>query len=178
MRFGSVNRSNCIACLSPIVVLWIGVYKPLETRLDKRATSSQPCLIQSTRELQWPGVKIYRVKWTGGGEGVWPPNFHAVFTPRKRSLGQGNLFTPVCDSVHRGVSGRHPLPGQTSLQGRHPPIGRHPLPEMATAADGTHPAGMHSCTCLEENLVDTTAFHSDAYYPLENRTYFSFSCHH
>ena len=27
-----------------------------------------------------------------------------VFTARKRSLGQGNIFTPVCHSVHRGGS--------------------------------------------------------------------------
>ena len=25
-----------------------------------------------------------------------------VFTARKQSLGQGNIFTPVCHSVHRG----------------------------------------------------------------------------
>ena len=25
-----------------------------------------------------------------------------IFTARKRSLGQGNIFTPVCHSVHRG----------------------------------------------------------------------------
>ena len=32
-------------------------------------------------------------------------NFNAIaliFTARKRSLGQGNIFTPVCHSVHRG----------------------------------------------------------------------------
>ena len=30
-----------------------------------------------------------------------------IFTARKRSLGQGNIFTPVCHSVHRGgVRGR------------------------------------------------------------------------
>ena len=29
----------------------------------------------------------------------------AIFTARKRSLGQGNIFTPVCHSVHRGVPG-------------------------------------------------------------------------
>ena len=28
-----------------------------------------------------------------------------VFTARKRSLGQGNVFTGVCDSVNRGVHG-------------------------------------------------------------------------
>ena len=26
-----------------------------------------------------------------------------IFTARKRSLGQGNMFTPVCHSVHREV---------------------------------------------------------------------------
>ena len=25
-----------------------------------------------------------------------------IFTARKRSLGQGNIFTPVCHSIHRG----------------------------------------------------------------------------
>ena len=43
------------------------------------------------------------------------------------------MYTPPLD--------RHP-------PGRHPP-GRHPpLPEMATAADGTHPTGMHFCVVL------------------------------
>ena len=27
---------------------------------------------------------------------------HELMTARKRSLGQGNIFTPVCHSVHRG----------------------------------------------------------------------------
>ena len=62
--------------------------------------------------------------------------------------------------------GRHPSwadtpPGQTPLLGRHPPgqtpiapgrhpQGRQPPPQQtATAADGTHPIGMHSCfQCL------------------------------
>ena len=47
--------------------------------------------------------------------------------------------------------GRHPL-GRHPL-GRHPqadtPPGRHPqadTPDTATAAEGTHPTGMHSCS--------------------------------
>ena len=28
--------------------------------------------------------------------------YNSLFTARKRSLGQGNVFTPVCDSVQRG----------------------------------------------------------------------------
>ena len=40
--------------------------------------------------------------------------------------------------------GRHPPPRQTP-PGRHP-LGRHPPPQQtATAVDGTHPTGMHSC---------------------------------
>ena len=37
--------------------------------------------------------------------------------------------------------GVHP-PGQTPPP---KPLGRPPSPEMATAVDGTHPTGMHSC---------------------------------
>ena len=44
-------------------------------------------------------------------------------------LRKGTVFTPVCDSVHRGAY----TPG------------RQPPPEMATAADGMHPTGIHSC---------------------------------
>ena len=68
--------------------------------------------------------------------------------PSVTKLRQGNVFTCVCQSFcsRGGVSGRHPL-------GIHPP-GRHPpaqcilgytQPSAATAADGTHHTGMHSC---------------------------------
>ena len=50
----------------------------------------------------------------------------------------------VKNSVHGG--------GEVyTLIGRHPPIGRYTPPladtprQTATAADGTHPTGMHSC---------------------------------
>ena len=94
---------------------------------------------------------------------------------------KGNVFTPVCDSVHRGVytpipPGRHPqgrhLPRQTP-PGRHPsspwqtppfpwqtPLfspGRHPptlRPQTATTADGTHLTGMHSCCSGSRNECD------------------------
>ena len=50
-------------------------------------------------------------------------------------------------SVHMGVStplhaGIH-TPGQTHPPGQTPP--GETLPKMATAADGMHPTGMHSC---------------------------------
>ena len=81
--------------------------------------------------------------------------FVYIYRPQTK-LGTGNVFTPVCDSVHREGEmympplGRHPL-GRHPL-GRQPlladdPPGRPPLPpyEMVTAADGANPTGMHSC---------------------------------
>ena len=43
--------------------------------------------------------------------------------------------------------GRHPPPqADNSLSGQtFPRPGQTPLPPTATAADGTHPTGMHSC---------------------------------
>ena len=64
----------------------------------------------------------------------------------------------VSASVHAGIHtsprrhplGRHPPPfGRHSTRQTPPPRqtppGRHPLPPAVTAADGTHPTGMHSC---------------------------------
>ena len=70
---------------------------------------------------------------------------HELMTARKRSLGQGNIFTPVCHSVHRGclVLG---VPGPRGLPGERGCVWRPP--GMATAVGGTHPTGMHSC-CSE-----------------------------
>ena len=33
---------------------------------------------------------------------MWIRSLQIIFTARKRSLGQGNIFTPVCHSVHGG----------------------------------------------------------------------------
>ena len=82
-----------------------------------------------------------------------------IFTTRKRSVGQGNIFTGVCQlfcpemccgerSVVKEGCGRHspPSPGPRR---RPPPLDSEadtPLPvETATGAGGTHPTGMHSC---------------------------------
>ena len=80
------------------------------------------------------------------------------------------------------AEGIHPL-------GRHTPLGRHPPPQQtATAADGTHPTGMHSCLQLfflsghidcdsNERLLSFTSlasqlFQVNLYLPL-----FDESCH-
>ena len=61
--------------------------------------------------------------------------------------------------VHAGIP--HPLE-QTPPRSRHPPEadtppppGADPLPETATAADGTHPTGMHSCFLLNFKFLWT-----------------------
>ena len=74
-----------------------------------------------------------------------------IFTVPQTKLRKGNVFTPVCDSVHGGrvhPLGRHP-PGRHP-QAYTPPV-RYPLPpssDMATVEDSRHPTGMHSCCLL------------------------------
>ena len=77
----------------------------------------------------------------------------------KRSFGQGNIFTTVCDSVHRGgVPYQSTPPPPTSQVHPHPPE-HTPLPQMSQVhppganitpgygqrSAGTHPTGIHSC---------------------------------
>ena len=59
-----------------------------------------------------------------------------IVTARKRSLGQGNVFTPVCQSVcSRGVlwchfcyGQHHPLDSTAPPDSTPPPAGPHPFP--------------------------------------------------
>ena len=56
-----------------------------------------------------------------------------IITARKRSLGQGNIFTPVCHSVHGGglpqcMPGNHP-PDQAHPPGSGPPDQAPPPPQ-------------------------------------------------
>ena len=70
-------------------------------------------------------------------------------------LGQGNVFTGICDSVHGGgvsasmhagmpdpPGSRHP-PGQTSPRTR-PPLTRHPPDQAHPPRPGTHPQTRHT----------------------------------
>ena len=57
------------------------------------------------------------------------------------------IFSQACvkNSVHGGGGLPQCMLGYTPLD--RPPMGRHTPPQQtATAADGTHPTGMHSCT--------------------------------
>ena len=49
-----------------------------------------------------------------------------VFTARKRSLGQGNIFAPVCHSVHRGGGTWAGTPRAGTPPGRYTPSVRVP----------------------------------------------------
>ena len=90
-------------------------------------------------------------------------------TARKPSLGQGHIFTPVCHSVHGGdgipacIAGgilaclavgvcypSMPCSRVDLLQGVPGPGGClvEMTPRTATAAGGTHPTGMHSCSLI------------------------------
>ena len=76
--------------------------------------------------------------------GIW------YFTARKRGLGQGNVFTPLCLSVH-GVEGSpwQGPPSWTEIPPQHwteIPLNRDtPSLPLQYRTGGTHPTGMHSC---------------------------------
>ena len=74
-----------------------------------------------------------------------------AFLPAATKLGQGNVFTGVCDSVHRGggvclSAYRDTTPPREQT----PPPGADTPTEQTTAygqrAAGKHPTGMHSCS--------------------------------
>ena len=88
---------------------------------------------------------------------LYPLNANSL--PSATKLRQGNIFTSVYQefcpqggwvsasvhaAIHTSPLGRHPLsrhpPGQTHTHRADPTPG-----QTATAADGTHPTGMHSC---------------------------------
>ena len=63
-------------------------------------------------------------------------SIQANYRPQTK-LRKGNVFTSVCQEFCQGEV--------YTLLSRHPPADT-PLPQQtATAADGTHPTGMHSC---------------------------------
>ena len=88
---------------------------------------------------------------------TWQAMVHGDCYRPQTKLRKGYVFTPVYHSVHGGgavcpsASWDTP-PGQTP-PARHPPGQPHPQ-QTATAADGTHPTGMHSCyiICIFQGL--------------------------
>ena len=69
-----------------------------------------------------------------------------IFTTRKRSLGQGNIFAPVCHSVHRGSAWAgtprdqvHPRGPGTPWVQVHPPGTRYTPQDQVPSGPGTPP---------------------------------------
>ena len=85
-----------------------------------------------------------------------------IFTARKRSLGQGNVFTPVCHSVYRGggVMMSFPVMDSTTPWKAPPPYNTAPQkaspPWTATSLDSTNPL---NSTTLAPPLPHRTAPH-------------------
>ena len=77
------------------------------------------------------------------------------FTVCKRSCGKV-MFSQV--SVIQ-LRGEVYTPGQTPPPGRHrsPPPGQTPPQQTATATDGTHPTGMHSCLAIDLPIISCVA---------------------
>ena len=70
--------------------------------------------------------------------------FFFLFTAHKRSLGQGNVYTRVCHSVHRregGCVSQHAMGRGVHLLSKHPPRQTHPgqTPPRQTPASGQTP---------------------------------------
>ena len=131
------------------------------------------CLTHSDQRDQF-GIVHNNILHNPTGYWVWlmngltlnevPTIIVQYYYPPQTKLRKGNVFTPVCDSVHSTHAqrpGRHP---RTRHQADTPQLGRHPPdqtnisrtrqtppnqadtpPKTATAADDTNPTGMHSC---------------------------------
>ena len=74
--------------------------------------------------LRFPIFRTDKSPWSSQVFQVeWEPWFCPIFIARKRGLGQCNVVTPVCHSVHRGVGFPASITGhKTSIGGR----GLHP----------------------------------------------------
>ena len=64
---------------------------------------------------------------------------YQIFTARKRSLGEGNAFTPVSHSVHRGAGGGGVCPT---------PRMQNPWMQIRQQTGSTYPTEMHTCSLI------------------------------
>ena len=78
-----------------------------------------------------------------------------IFTARKRSLGQGNVFTLVCHSVHGGEVGFPAcITGHTTKGGLHPGgLGRPFRDTWDTTGYGQQAGGMHPTWKLSSSSI-------------------------
>ena len=135
--------------------------RPLPPEMATATDSTHPTAMYSCYHLQCSCSKVMFSLFTvichsvHGGGGVSQHALGETPPPRPEQTFPGQTLHWPDTPLGRYPPGRHPPP-----LGRHPqadtpwtdtPLGRRPLwadtphPSTATAADGTHPAGMHSC---------------------------------
>ena len=96
--------------------------------------------------MHWAGGVYPSMHWAGG---VYPSMYWA-----------GGVYPSMhwagrCVSQHALGRGVYPSMYWAGWCGRHPPRADTPPPATATAADGTHPTGMHSCFHLGFHVFAT-----------------------
>ena len=118
------------------------------TSASSHLTTEGACMIDASLITQVPpGVTQWRNRrshntWFHGDTAMCPA-VHGVLSliSAATKLGQGNVFTGICDSVNRGVSGMlgyTPLGADTPQSRHHPPWSRHP-PAVDTPPEQTPP---------------------------------------
>ena len=68
-------------------------------------------------------------------------SYEVIITTRKQSLGQGNIFAPVCHSVHRGGEIPDPPGSRHPPWEQNPPVTRYTPGEQTPPLDQVHPLG-------------------------------------
>ena len=98
-KFNSIHSDILLftpATFSSVLQVFVTIY-------GRKARGSFTHILMPVSRLNDPHdndvcTYLSRCKW------LYPKHivFSLIFTARKRSLGQGNVFTHVCDSVHKG----------------------------------------------------------------------------
>ena len=130
LRCAHSIKSTCIFSFHLMTYVWNNTCKSLVISETLKLFSYNKSKLQKVNKIyenvirsteKWSVLLRRRLK----GRSKWCK--HTIFiTARKRSLGQGNIFTPVCHSVDRGglpqcMLGYHPRTMHTSPQDHAPP---------------------------------------------------------
>ena len=171
----SLNSANSVIKIFVITVK--GFEPPTSCVRNQGATTAPTWHMPETESLNWFQFIlqwfIRFLKFDEFTEFLFYLGKTPLLLPPTTKLGQGYIFTGVCDSVHRGASASVHA-GIPHPPSRHPPQTRHPprpgtLPRPGTPleqappgaeharrygqrAGGTHPTGMQSCSCERLSL--------------------------
>ena len=100
-------------CVSRGVCLCVCAHPPdqeAHSLRTQRQTPPNPEAHPHGQTDRCKNITLPQTSFVGGKTAKWTvkvcshiTKFSLIFTTHKRSLGQGNIFTPVCHSVHRGA---------------------------------------------------------------------------